>query len=344
MRVRFGPGVAGDLVAEVDDLTLGSLLVVCTPGHRELAERLSEPLRHRRAGLLDGARMHVPQEDADRARAEAQRLGADGLLAVGGGSAIGLAKAVALTTGLPVVAVPTTYAGSEMTSIWGISDGTTKRTGRDRRVLPVSVLYDPALTLSLPVEVSVTSGMNALAHAAEALYAPDRSPVVSLMADDGIRRLVRALPRIVSAPTDLGARTSALYGAWLCGACLGATTMSLHHRLCHALGGVSSLPHAATHTVVLPHVLALNLPAVPDVASRLEQALGGPGSAGAQLYELAALLGAPSSLRSLGMPETDLTTVVDQVLSAPYANPRPVSRLDLVDLLARAWSGAPPRT
>jgi maleylacetate reductase len=264
-------------------------------------------------------------------------------VAIGGGSAIGLAKAVALTSDRPVVAVPTTYAGSEMTTIWGLTDGTAKRTGRDPRVLPVSVIYDPELTLALPVDISLTSGFNALAHAVEALYAPDRSPIVSLMAAEGIRSLTQALPEIVSASADLpadlsvdpsavlGARATAQYGAWLCGACLGATTMSLHHRLCHALGGTLDLPHAPTHTVVLPHVLAFNQEAVPEVPA-------GP------LWELAGRLGAPRSLASLGMRESDIDLVADQVLAAPYANPRPVTRDALVALLHDAWSGAAPAT
>jgi maleylacetate reductase len=287
--------------------------------------------------------MHVPVEVAERARAEALRLGVDGLVAVGGGSAIGLAKAVALTSGRPIVAVPTTYAGSEMTSIWGLTDGAVKRTGRDRRVLPASVVYDPGLTLGLPVGVSVTSGFNALAHAVEAMYAPDRTPVITLYAVEGVRSLVSALPQIASAATDLSARTTALYGAWLCGACLGATTMSLHHRLCHALGGTLDLPHAETHTVVLPHVLAFNQPAVPGVVARLASALGADDPAIA-LWDLAGALGAPRSLADLGLAERDLDRVAEQVTAAPYANPRPAGRADVTALLHDAWSGVRPRS
>ncbi len=307
------------------------MLAVSTPGQRDLAQRIVGPLGERCVGVHAEARMHVPAEVAERARAEADRLEVDGLVAVGGGSAIGLAKAVALTSGRPIVAVPTTYAGSEMTAVWGLTEGAAKRTGRDVRVLPASVVYDPELTLGLPVDVSVTSGFNALAHAVEALYAPDRSPIVSLMAAEGIRSLTLALPEIVSAAADLGARTKALYGAWLCGACMGATTMSLHHRLCHALGGTLDLPHAPTHTVVLPHVLAFNQAAVPQVPA-------GP------LWELAGRLGAPRSLGALGMRESDIDLVADQVTAAPYTNPRPVTRDALVALLHDAWSGAAPAT
>jgi maleylacetate reductase len=335
MRVRFGPGGAAELAAEIEYLGLRSVLAVSTPGQRDLAQRIVDPLGDRCVGVHAEARMHVPVEVAERARAEADRLDVDGVVAVGGGSAIGLAKAVALTSGRPIVAVPTTYAGSEMTTIWGLTEGAAKRTGRDPRVLPASVIYDPELTLGLPVDVSVTSGFNALAHAVEALYAPDRSPIISLMAREGIRSLTQALPEIGAAAADLGtalaARTEALYGAWLCGACLGATTMSLHHRLCHALGGTLDLPHAPTHTVVLPHVLAFNQAAVPEVPA-------GP------LWELAGRLGAPRSLAALGMRESDIDLVADQVMAAPYANPRPVTRDALVALLHDAWSGAAPAT
>jgi maleylacetate reductase len=341
MRVRFGAGSVRLLDDEVRDLGLGSVLAICTPGHRRLAVDVVSPLGERCIGVHAAAQMHVPVEVARAARDQAARTGADGLVAVGGGSAIGLAKAVALTCGLPVVAVPTTYAGSEMTSIWGLTQGTVKRTGRDPAVLPVSVLYDPELTLSLPVEVSVTSAMNALAHAVEALYAPDRNPIISLMAQDAVRSLVSALPDVVADPGGLEARTALLYGAWLAGTCLGATTMSLHHKLCHALGGVSALPHSPTHSVVLPHVMAYNLASVPEVSAALERVLDG-GDPATALWELSGLLGAPASLRELGMPHADLQPVVDEVLSTPYANPREVTAGGVLALLERAWSGAPP--
>ncbi len=259
-------------------------------------------------------------------------------MAVGGGSAVGLGKAIALEHGLPVIAVPTTYAGSEMTPVWGLTEDGAKRTGRDPRVLPVSVVYDPELTLTLPVDMSVTSGMNAIAHAVEGLYAPDATPIVSLMAAEGARALVSALPRIAAAPTDLEARGDAQYGAWLCGAVLGATTMSLHHKLCHALGGTLDLPHAATHTVVLPHALAYNAPAAPEAV----RALGlGPDPARA-LWDLAGELGAPRSLGELGMAQGDVDRIADQVLASPYANPREVTRDGVCALLRRAWAGEPP--
>ena len=341
MRVRFGPGVIAELGAELDRLGLGRALVLCSPEQEETGKLVAEALGGRAAEVLAQARMHVPIEVAHLARDRAAVLGADGCVAVGGGSAIGLGKAVALEHGLPIIAVPTTYAGSEMTPVWGLTEGGRKRTGRDPRVLPVSVLYDPELTTGLPIGMSVTSGLNAVAHAVESLYAPDCSPIVSMMGEEGARAMTAALPAIVADGSDSGARAQALYGAWLCGACLGATTMSLHHKLCHALGGTLNLPHAPTHTVVLPHALAYNQRATPAAVAALSRALraGNPARA---LWDLAGQLGAPRSLASLGMAQADITRIADQVVASPYANPVPVTRDGVVRLLQAAWAGEPP--
>lgn len=341
-RVVFGAGVVAALPAELDHLGLRRALVLCGPDRLEPARTIAAALGDRCAGLLPEARMHVPIETAERARARARELDADCCVAVGGGSAIGLGKAVALEHGLAVLAVPTTYAGSEMTPIWGLTKDGRKQTGRDRRVLPVSVVYDPELTRTLPVGLTVTSGINALAHAVEALYAPDASPIVSLMAEEGIRALTTALPVLLDAPHDLDARTRAQYGAWLCGCCLGATTMGLHHKLCHVLGGTLDLPHAPTHTVVLPHALAYNQPAVPQAVAALSRALDGADDPARTLWDLAAQLGAPRSLRELGMAEDDIPRVIAQVVADPYANPVAVTADGLHRLLGAAWAGLPP--
>ncbi|WP_433381842.1 maleylacetate reductase [Actinoplanes sp. CA-142083] len=327
MRVVFGAGSLDSLPGEISFLKLEKVLVLCGPRQEAVGVAVAEALGDRCAGLLPEATMHVPAEVAAKARRVAAELGADGCVAVGGGSAIGLGKAVALEHGLPVVAVPTTYAGSEMTPVWGLTENGVKRTGRDPKVLPVSVVYDPALTLTMPVSLAVTSGINAIAHAAEGLYAPDASPIVSLMARDGVRALITALPAIVEHPDDLDARAEALYGAWLCGAVLGATTMGLHHKLCHALGGTLNLPHSSTHTVVLPHVLAYNR--VTEIAP-------------VELWELEGRLGAPRSLRELGMAADDIDRIAGQVASATFPNPRPVTVPGVRDLLRAAWAGTPP--
>jgi maleylacetate reductase len=342
MRVVMGTGVLDQLADEIDRAGLKRVLVLCSPPQQALGEAVAQLIGDRAVGVHPHARMHVPVESAAAARDRVAELGADGCVAVGGGSAIGLGKAIALEHDLKIIAVPTTYAGSEMTSVWGLTEHGRKRTGKDPRVLPVSVLYDPELTLSLPAAVSVTSGMNAIAHAVEALYAPDASPIISLMAEDGVRSLAAALPAVAADGKDLPARAHAQYGAWLCGACLGATTMSLHHKLCHALGGTLDLPHAETHTVVLPHALAYNQPAAPDAAAALRRALDGAADPATALWELARHLGAPGSLRELGMEKNDISRIVEQTLAHPYANPRQVTADGLTRLLSRAWAGEPP--
>ncbi|EHP41129.1 iron-containing alcohol dehydrogenase [Cupriavidus basilensis OR16] len=242
MRVLFGAGSLSQAGQELERLGAKRALVLCTPNQAEDATRLSDALGPLSAGIYPGAVMHVPLETARAAVAHAQAVGADCMIALGGGSTTGLGKAIALTSGLPILAIPTTYAGSEMTPIYGLTDAGLKKTGRDPRVLPRTVIYDPALTVGLPVSLSVTSGLNAIAHAAEGLYAQDANPVTSLMAEEGIRALASGIPRVFAAPTDLDARADCLYGAWLCGSVLGSVGMALHHKLCHTLGGSFNLP------------------------------------------------------------------------------------------------------
>jgi maleylacetate reductase len=346
MRVVFGTGSLAQLPGEVAALGLTSVLVLCSPEQEDTGRAVAAALGERAAGVLPEARMHVPIEVARRARDRAAELGADGCVAVGGGSAIGLGKAIALEHELPVIAIPTTYAGSEMTPVWGLTEGGQKRTGRDVRVLPRSVLYDAELTLTLPAGMSVASGLNAVAHAVEGLYAPDATPIISLMAEEGTRALAAALPRIVADGGDLEARAEAQYGAWLCGAVLAATTMSLHHKLCHTLGGTLDLPHAQTHTVVLPHALAYNQPAAPDAVAALSRALGGTSDPARELWELAGRLDAPRSLAELGMQEADIPGIAELAVAegggSSYRNPRPVTRDGVEALLRAAWAGDAP--
>jgi len=341
-RVVFGPGALRHLPAEIDALGARRALVLCTPDQAELAQRVSTLLGERSAGIFPRAVMHVPIETAREARAQALRLGADCAVAVGGGSTTGLGKAIALDSGLPIVAVPTTYAGSEMTSIYGLTEGGVKRTGRDARVLPRTVIYDPALSLTLPWAMTVTSGLNAIAHAAEGLYAHDGNPITALMAEEGIRAIAAALPLLAGNAQHLGARSDALYGAWLCGTVLGAVAMGLHHKLCHTLGGSFKLPHAEVHAVILPHALAYNAAHAGDAMERVARALGRPDAAQG-VFELAALHGAPTSLRALGMPVDGLDRAADLAVMTPYPNPRPLERTALRALLQRAFDGAPPQ-
>ena len=340
-RVVFRVGALEALAEEV--ARLGSrALVLCTPGQRDMAEAASRHLGGQAVGIYDRAVMHVPMDTAREARDEVLRLGADCCVAVGGGSTVGLGKAIALEFGLPIIAVPTTYAGSEMTPIWGVTEGGQKRTGRDVRVLPRTVVYDPTLTLSLPPGLSATSGMNAIAHCVEALYAVDGNPIASLMAEEGIRALGRSLKRIVEEPKDLKARSEALYGAWLGGAVLGAVGMALHHKLCHTLGGSFNLPHAETHTIVLPHAARYNERQAPEAMARVVRALGREGDAPSALWDLARSLGAPLALEAIGMKRTDLDRAAAIASASPYPNPRPVERDQIRALLEDAFVGSRP--
>lgn len=340
-RVIFGIGSLAQLAQEIDALGAKKALVLSTPEQRASAERVADMLGARAAGVFDRAVMHVPLETAREARDIARKLGADCAVAIGGGSTTGLGKAIALDSGLPILAIPTTYAGSEMTPIFGITEAGLKKTGRDLRVLPRTVIYDPELTLSLPVSLSVTSGINAIAHAAEGLYAVDRNPIMDLMAEEGVAALGRALPRIVARGSDIEARSDALYGAWLCGTVLGHVGMALHHKLCHTLGGSFNLPHAETHTIVLPHALAYNSLDAPQAMARIARALGS-ASAPQAVYDLAKHNGAPVALRDLGLKAADLDRACDIALQNQYPNPRPLERQALRQLFQNAWEGARP--
>lgn len=336
-RVVFGAGSVAGLSDEVSRLGAKRPLLLTTPGRAEMVAAVSRNLSV--AGVFDKVVMHTPLEAANQARELAQKLGADCCVAVGGGSTIGFGKAIALTSGLPVLAVPTTYSGSEMTTIWGISEGGAKKTGRDPKVLPKCVIYDPELTLDLPANVSAASGMNAIAHCAEALYAHDGNPIVSLMAEEGIRALASSLPKILSHPKNLEARSEALYGAWLAGSTISTTSVALHHKLCHVLGGLG-LPHAETHSIVLPHALRYNYVAS-EAMKRIERALGATDAAQG-IYDLEKRLGLPLRLADIGMKEADLERAARIAADAPYPNPRKVEYAPVLELLRNAYEGRRP--
>ncbi|MGH3263220.1 MAG: maleylacetate reductase, partial [Trebonia sp.] len=292
--------------------------------------------------------MHVPVEVAERAREAAVRNDVDVLVSVGGGSTTGLAKAIAMTTGLPIVAVPTTYAGSEATPVWGLTKGASKTTGTDARVLPRAVIYDAALTLSLPVEMSVASGLNALAHCVDSMWAPNADPINAAFAAEGIRSLAAGLPRVVADPMDLGGREHALYAAYLSATAFASAGSGLHHKICHVLGGRYNLPHAQTHATVLPYVLAFNGPAAPDAERRIAAALSGTAlgtpTALDALVGLQRELNAPHALADYGFAEESIPEAAQAILPAvPPSNPRKVTVEDLRALLRAAWSGADPR-
>jgi maleylacetate reductase len=340
-RVVFGAGSLEHLPRELQRLNLNRALILCTPGQTANADRVTRCLGDAAAGVFAKAAMHVPIEIAREAGEQARHHRADCTVAIGGGSTTGLAKAIALELGLPIVAIPTTYAGSEVTPIYGLTENAIKRTGKDPRVLPHAVIYDPQLTVSLPFELTVTSGMNAIAHSVEGLYANDGNPIMNLLAEEGIGAIATSLPALRENPCDVEARSQALYGAWLCGTVLGNVGMALHHKLCHALGGAFNLPHAALHTIILPHAVDYNAPAAPHAMIRISRALGTRGAASG-LYDLARANGAPHALRDIGMRNIDLDRAADIAAANPYWNPRAIDRDAIREVLQRAYEGARP--
>ena len=340
-RVVFGDGKLDVLPEEIKKLGAGRALVLSTPAQAEWAQQVADLLGDQCAGVFSQATMHTPVHVTEQAMEQVRALQADCVIGLGGGSTIGLGKAIALRTGLPQIAVPTTYAGSEMTPILGQTEGGVKTTLRDPVVLPKTVIYDVSLTLSLPAGLSATSGLNAMAHAVEALYAQDRNPIVSLMAEEGIAALADSLPGVAANPQDRQARAQAQYGAWLCGICLGAAGMALHHKLCHVLGGTFDLPHAETHAVMLPHTAAYNAPEAPEAMTRAARALKADNAAEG-LWTLAGRINAPRSLKDIGMPESGIDKATELALKNPYWNPRPLTEKDIRALIRRAWAGEAP--
>jgi alcohol dehydrogenase class IV len=337
-RVVFGVGSVEHLGEEVDRLGAGRVLAIA--GKRAI-DSLVERLGDRWAASFTDVQQHVPVEAAARGVAAASEAGADCLVAMGGGSATGMAKAVALELQVPIVAVPTTYAGSEVTPIYGLTGPEGKRTGRDPRVLPRTVVYDPALTTGLPAAVTGPSGMNALAHCVEALYAPGANPVTSLLAEEGARALHRGLPLAVADPSDLAARSDALLGAWLAGTALASAGIGIHHQLCHLLGGAYRLPHAELHAVVLPHAVHFVTPAARPQLARLAGSLGVDDVAGG-IWDLGRRLGTPASLAELGLAEAELDRAAGQAVARVVQTPRRAGVSELRALLEAAWQGGRP--
>jgi maleylacetate reductase len=341
VKVIFGIGAAErELAGVLDDLGARHVLVVAAAEEEPLAHRLALPFAERVAGVFTDVRPHVPVSVAEAARASTARVGADAVLSVGGGSTTGTAKAIALTTGLPIVAVPTTYAGSEVTPVWGLTEQARKTTGRDLRVLPRAVVYDPVLTTSLPSGLSAVSGLNALAHCVEAFWGPGANPISSLMAEEGIRALAGGLPRVVHDPSDLAVRSDVLYGAWLAGTVFATAGSGLHHKICHILGGAFDLPHAETHAIVLPYATALVTSSLPHIDTRISAALGAPTGtpAAVAIADLARALGVPTALRDVGLSAQKLPEAARSV--AGQLPDFPAGQLEA--LLAAAWRGDMP--
>ena len=340
-RILFGSGTLKALPGEVERLRGRRALIVSTPPQSNDAHQVKRQLGSAGAAVYDKAAMHTPLEVTQAAIEVVEANNIDCVIGIGGGSTTGLCKAIAYRTGLPQIILPTTYAGSEMTPILGQTEDGVKTTLKDDKVKPATVIYDIDLTLSLPPALSGTSGINAIAHAVEAMYAENREPTTSGLAEEGIRRLSASLPVIANDPRDLAARTDALYGAALCGICLANVGMALHHKLCHALGGSFDLPHAETHTAVLPHAMQYNATAEPGVMQRIAEVIQSD-DAPLAVFELGRSVGATMALRDLGLKETDLDRAADIAVMNRYWNPRPVEKDSIRALLQRAWSGDSP--
>jgi maleylacetate reductase len=340
-NIVFGAGALARLPAELEKLGLQRALVLSTPNQAADGQGIVALLGDCSVGLFDQAVMHVPIETVDQAMAEVERLNADCTVSLGGGSTTGLGKALALKLGLPNIAIPTTYAGSEMTNIWGITENGRKVTGRDNIVVPTLTLYDPELTLTLPAKLAGPSGLNAMAQAVVNVTAGKLNPIVSMMALEAVRALARSLPKVIADPQDIEARADALYGASLAGGSLGTGTTSLHHRLCHTFGGSFNTPHAETHTILLPHCVAYNAAATAAGTQQLAEALG-VSNAAQGIFDLAKAVGAPTALRDIGITQADLDRAAAIATESPVNNPEPVTTERVRALLENAWHGSVP--
>lgn len=339
-RIIFGEGARSQVGQWIEKTGCRRALVLSTPQQRTDAEALAREIGNLACGVFSGATMHTPVDVTEAAVKVAAETLADCVVSLGGGSTTGLGKAIAYRTDLSQIVVPTTYAGSEVTPILGQTEAGRKTTIRDAKTLPEVVIYDPALTLGLPVAMSITSGLNAMAHAMEGLYAQDRNPISTLMALEGLRALARSLPEIVNAPRDVKARSDALYGAWLCGTVLGTVGMALHHKICHTLGGSFDTPHAETHAVMLPHTVAFNATAAAAELAPAAEIFG--GSIGGGLWDFAKAIGAPLSLKEFGLSEADLDRAASISVENPYWNPRPIDQTSIRALLQDAFEGRRP--
>jgi maleylacetate reductase len=341
-RVVFGSGTLAQVGAEVARLGHARALILSTPHQQAQADALATSLGTLAKGVFAGAEMHTPVDVTARAVAAYRTAGATCVISLGGGSTIGLGKAIATRTHADQVVIPTTYAGSEMTDILGETDAGEKTTRRDASIRPEVVIYDVDLTLTLPVALTMTSALNAIAHAMETFYAPDRNPVVTAMCRDALAAFKTALPVLAANPQDHAARGEALYAAWCCSTALGQVSMALHHKLAHVLGGSFGMPHAETHAILLPHTTAFNAVAVPDLLAPIADAFG--STPGAGLWDLAQTIGAPTRLSDLGLTEPDLDRASDIALKNAYWNPRPFARGDIRNLLQAAHEGRRPTT
>jgi len=340
IRIVFGAGAIGALAAEADVHKMSRLVVLCSASRLDFARRATIAVAARCLGFCDASEPNMPRQAFERVLTDLDRHQADGFVVIGGGSPIGLAKAAAATTGLPYIAVVTTYSGSEMAARWRIGVADSRITGEGVAALPATAIYDPELTLDLPARTSAASGMNAVAHAVESLYGIDTNPVVQTLAEEAIRRLGTALPRLMQNPRDLDARTDVMYGAWL--AANFRAEAGLEHAIAQRVRQWFNLDHAHTHAVATPYAIGFNADAAPEAMARIRRALGADDAARG-LYDLNVRLGLPTGLKGLGLREQDIGKAVEVVAAVEIDHPKPVSKADLFNIIAQAYAGAPPR-
>lgn len=338
-RAVFGYGALDRLPDEVERLSLKRPIVICSPGRVAMGQQIAEQIKPVDAHVCDAGLTGMPEKSHNRVMAEIQSEACDGIIAIGGGSPIGLLKAAAAHTKLPGIAVVTSYSGSEMAANWYYRNGPEQVGGASQDALPKSVIYDPELTLGFPVKMSAASGMNAMNHAVESLYSPETNPVVQDLSEVAIRRLGRSLPRIVEDPGDREARYDALYGAWH--AAMFRAKQGLSHAIAQRCRSLFGLVHAESHAVSVPYTVAFNRDAAPDAVNRIERALG-VDDAARGLYDLNARIGLATGYKALGVPDDGIDTAVPVIMSLSFTNPRPVSEDDLRGLLGQAFGGAPP--
>jgi maleylacetate reductase len=340
LRVLFGCGTAARIAAEAEHHKMQRVMLLCSRGRAELAQRIAAPLGARVVGTCDAARGGMPAAAFDEIVGELKRHAADGFICVGGGSPIGLAKAAGAATEVPFIAVVTTYSGSEMSNRWYLGAGGDERSGRSPAALPATAIYDPELTRDLPFATSAASCMNAMAHAVESLYGPGANPIVLALAEEAVRLIGGALPRLKADPRDLAARTDALYAAWLAAAF--RTPVGLSHTVAQRARQNFGTEHARTHAAVLPYAVAFNRPAAPAGMERIARALAARDPAQA-LYDINIACGLATGLKDLGMHEEDIPRAIEIVAKRTFPNPRVPSRADIENVIRQAFAGQPPR-
>ena len=340
-KVVFARGALSTLAEEIALLSKKRILLISDESAAVHAKKVNEALGSLIVQSVDHVVMHVPDEFSAPIVANAQKNEIDLVISIGGGSATGLGKIVALDAHIDLMAVPTTYAGSEMTTIWGRTRNNQKLTGRDMAVLPKVTIYDPELTYSLPISISANSGMNAIAHAVEALYAPDVTSVISEAALEGVQVFSKGLRLLHSDVNNVDARDELLRGSMLCGFSLSNATMGIHHKICHTLGGMFDLSHASMHSAVLPWAAQYNQSFAQSQLNDVAKVLKAP-SAAIGLWDLAKEVGAETSLRNIGYPLEKSEEVADVISRATLVNPRPFDKQAVIDLLAHAYEGIRP--